>query len=189
MLTRGILRQLLACYCHTGPTALQFTYGPHGKPALSDTSLRLHFNASHSSNVVAFAFTRVGEIGVDIELIRHAMPRQHEIAEKHFSPGEFNQLQSLLETERTEAFFRCWTRKEAFLKARGDGVFGGLNTFEVSIEEDDARLLRVHGESDSHGWWMAPLHGIQAHAGAVAVRSGESSLSCWRVTPDIFRRN
>jgi 4'-phosphopantetheinyl transferase len=184
IVTRGLLRKLLAKYHAPEAGLIQFRYGVHGKPLLEDTNF--HFNTSHSHDLVVFAFTRAGEVGVDIERIRADTPRLREIAEKYFAPGELKPLLAMPDAERTEAFFRCWTRKEAFLKARGDGVFGGLNKFEVSLDEKEARLLRVDGELNSRRWSMAPLHGIGEHAGAVVVRAPECRLSCWRLSPQIF---
>ncbi len=189
ILTRGILRHLLARYCGMEARAIEFCYGPHGKPLLGNTSAQLHFNTSHSNSVVAFAFTRAGEVGVDVELVRSAIPLQIEIAQRHFSPGELNQLLALPDAERAEGFFRCWTRKEAFLKARGDGVFGGLNTFEVSLAKDDARLLSVGGDRKLNSWWMAALPEIKQHVGAVVVQSPECRIECWRVTPEFLAQN
>jgi 4'-phosphopantetheinyl transferase len=184
IITRGLLRRLLARYLNTDPRDLQFSYGAQGKPALNVRELQ--FNTSHSATVAAFALTRRGEIGVDVELIRPSMSRAGSIAEKFFSPEELAALRETPEPNQAEAFFRCWTRKEAFLKARGDGVFGGLNTFAVNLDVNNARLLRIGDDANPGAWWLAPLRGIQHHAGAVAVQAKHGTLRCWSLHPRAF---
>jgi 4'-phosphopantetheinyl transferase len=183
-LSRGILRQLLTKYLAREPLDFEFTIGAHGKPALRDSNL--HFNISHSGDCAVFAFTRAGEVGVDIELLRDDMQRQREIATKYFSVREVEQLEALAEHERNTAFFRCWTRKEAYVKARGDGIFAGLQGFAVSIAPSDARLLHT---ADEGPWWMAALPEFSGYVGAVVVAASECDLSCWRLEPQFLFGN
>jgi 4'-phosphopantetheinyl transferase len=180
-LTRGILRQLLAQYLAADPRKLELSTGAHGKPLLRHHPL--HFNVSHSADCAVFAFTRAGEIGVDIERVRDDMPRQREIAAKYFSAQEAAQLDALPERERNAGFFRCWTRKEAYIKARGDGIFAGLQSFAVSIGPADARLLH---SADERACWMAALPEFAGCVGAVAVFANACSLSCWRLEPALL---
>jgi 4'-phosphopantetheinyl transferase len=173
LLTRGILRFLLGAYLGIAPKQIAFVYGPHGKPAV-DTPEPLHFNTSHSGDYAAFAFTRLGDVGVDIELIRNDLTRREEIAAKYFAPGEREQLRNVIESQRTHAFFDLWTRKEAFIKARGDGLFSGLDQFEVSLHEP--RLLSVNGElSRAGGWQIIALPGIAGYCGAAVVRASRAT--------------
>ena len=130
LLTRGILRLLLSAYSQIAPEEIAFAYGPHGKPFVTGPD-SLYFNTSHSGDYAAFAFTRLGDVGVDIELIRSDLTRREEIAGKYFAAGEREQLRAVPEAIRTEAFFNLWTRKEAFIKELGDGLFSGLDQFEV----------------------------------------------------------
>ncbi len=167
-LTRGILRWLLGHYLQTAPEQLAFTYGLHGKPALVSTGL--HFNTSHSGDYALFAFTRANDIGVDIEQVRGDLARREEIARRHFAPGENEQLQAVPESERTRAFFQLWTRKEAFVKARGDGLFSGLDRFEVSLGEP--RVLSVDGSTAAAGQWqMIGLPEVTDYCVATAVKA------------------
>ena len=163
---RGVLRLLLAQYTGRDARSLAFAYNPHGKPQLTDSEI--HFNTSHSGDYVAFAFTPVGIVGVDIEQIRKDMKEHEAIAERHFAPGEQRQLAVLPESERIRGFFELWTRKEAFIKARGDSLFSGLNTFETSL--DYGCSLRVNGVA-ARDWWMFPLPDVPGYVGAVAVNA------------------
>lgn len=188
IITRGLLRRLVARHASVQADRIVIDQGTHGKPFTNLAGVP-HFNTTHSDALVAFAFTRVGEVGVDVERVRPAIPRQIPIAEKYFAAGELNQLRATPDGEKSEAFFRCWTRKEAFLKARGEGVFGGLNTFEVTLAREDARLLRVEGATSQQPWWMASLPDVDQHVGAVVVQANECRLECWRATPDFFTQN
>ncbi len=179
-ITRGLLRRLLGGHARMAAREVQFACGPHGKPELAALPAGgpLHFNLSHSGDLAVFAFTRAGRVGVDIERIREDMPRKREIAARYFAPGEGEALAALPEAEERRAFFECWARKEAFVKARGDGVFGGLQRFEVSVT-GPARLRGVEGD-----WWIAALPGLDGCAGAVVVEAGRVELKCWRLAAD-----
>ncbi len=178
-LTRGILRALLAAYLGTEPRLIAFREGPHGKPALAhDDSLR--FNTSHSGDYAAFAMTRLGDVGVDLEQVRDETIRGLEIARRYFAPGELSYLESLPEQDRTRAFFDCWTRKEAFVKARGDGLFSGLDQFEVAMNEP--RLLKVTGDSPEN-WWLTILPPVDGYAGAMVVKSKAGTARFWKWDP------
>lgn len=174
-LTRAVLRQLLANYAGQPAHEIQFTLGAHGKPALASPA-GLHFNTSHSGGYAAFAITRLGEIGIDIEEVRADRVRGDEIARRYFAAGEQAGLLALDASQRPRAFFDTWARKEAFVKARGDGLFSGLEQFEVSLSE--ARLLRVpEGRVDD--WWMGALPEIPGYAGAVVVRAARCTPKFW----------
>ncbi|MEW6157222.1 MAG: 4'-phosphopantetheinyl transferase superfamily protein, partial [Verrucomicrobiota bacterium] len=143
---RGMLRELLAQYLRRDPERLVLCYGPFGKPelAMSSSRERLHFNLAHCDDVVLFGFCKECELGVDIEQIR-PLPEAEEIARRYFSANEFRCWQSLPAGEKLAAFYHCWTRKEAVLKARGWGIGTGLDAFEVSLSPDKAAV--VHMES------------------------------------------
>jgi 4'-phosphopantetheinyl transferase len=170
-MTRGILRLLLARYLDANASDIAFDYGPHGKPHLKHPPRSaLHFNASHSGDYAAFALTRAGDVGVDIERVHEDMPRSDEIARRYFAPGEQRQLFALPESERARAFFTLWTRKEAFVKARGTGLFSGLDQFEVALNEP--RVLSVMGaDTGSLNWSMVALPPVADYAGAIVVRA------------------
>jgi phosphopantetheine--protein transferase-like protein len=126
VVARGTLRRLLAGYLDCAPAEIAFSYGPNGKPALPPATpgaAPLHFNVAHSDGLALYAFTRVGEIGVDVERIRD-IPDWESIAELSFSRHELARLRACPPPQRREEFFRAWTRQEAVLKALGTGLAG-----------------------------------------------------------------
>lgn len=177
--TRGILRLLLSRYLELSPREIAFTENVHGKPALAHPPASgLFFNMSHSGEYAAWAITRVGEVGVDIEQAREDVSRLDDIARRYFAPGEQKQLSALPKSEQTRGFFEFWTRKEAFVKARGDGLFSGLDQFEVSLA--DARLLSINSSlEDAAQWWMSTLPSLPGYAGAVVVKAASCSPAFW----------
>jgi len=180
-LTRGLLRTLLAHYLESKAREIVFAYGEHGKPTLREP-VGLCFNASHSGDYAAFAFTRLGETGVDIERVREDLPRREGIALRFFAPGEQAQLELVPEAARARAFYEIWTRKEAFVKARGDGLFSGLDTFEVSLQPP--RLLSIAGDGKAAAQWsMAAFPPVTGYSGAVVVKAPECSCSFWNWSP------
>jgi 4'-phosphopantetheinyl transferase len=184
-LTRGLLRWLLSGYLGTRAGEIAFIYNSYGKPQLAATE-ELQFNVSHTAGFSAFSFTRAGPIGVDIERVRSDMPRLNEIAQRYFAPGEYRALQELKPEERTCGFFRCWARKEATLKAKGDGIFGGLESFEVSVGHSPS-FLRPPRESEAGGSWvLSDLPLVPGCTGAVAVlkyNRSDLAFDHWLATP------
>ena len=174
-ITRGLLRSLLGQYLGRTPQELSFAYNAHGKPEVKNCGV--HFNTSHSGDYATFAFTRAGAVGVDIEKLRDDITRRDQIAEKHFAPGERAQLQAVPEQKRPRAFFDLWTRKEAFVKARGDGLFSGLNQFEVCLGEP--HVVNISGEA-AIDWWMSALPEIEGYSGAVVVNAPSCSPRFWK---------
>jgi 4'-phosphopantetheinyl transferase len=129
--SRGTLRLLLAHYAGAeNPGDLHLSYGEQGKPVLADSDLR--FNLSHTRDLALFAFAREIDLGLDVEDIQ-ASDDLEAVAEQNFAPAERDALLALPQSERTSAFYRCWTRKEALLKAEGCGLFRALDTFTVSL--------------------------------------------------------
>jgi 4'-phosphopantetheinyl transferase len=179
---RGMLRTVLAKYLDADPRELRFRYSEHGKPALAgfglETETDLQFNLSHTQGAVLLGICRKRAIGVDVERVREDLiPR--DIAARFFSVTEQRALFSLPEAEQREAFFRCWTRKEAFLKARGHGLSFPLAGFDVSIgaAEAEARLTTRPDPSEAQNWQILPVPAPEgcAAAAAVAVAGGASA--------------
>ena len=177
-LTRGMLRSLLADYLQTDTREIIFQLGPHGKPALA-AHPQLFFNASHSGDHAAFACTRAGEAGVDIEQVRGHLRRHDLIAQRFFTSAERAELAAVPEPERVRAFFDLWTRKEAFVKARGDGVFSGLEKFTVGLAEPRVRHIT---DGNAAHWWMTALPETDGGAGAVVVQAPKCRACFWRWT-------
>jgi 4'-phosphopantetheinyl transferase len=145
---RGILRDLLARYISRAAATIEFVYGPHGKPAIADTDLKsaVHFNLSHSHGIAVIAIGLRREMGIDVELLRSDFASE-DIAKRYFSRREVDELGRLPAESRAEGFFRCWTRKEAYIKARGDGLHVPLNSFSVSLSPDRFPTLSSVDES------------------------------------------
>jgi 4'-phosphopantetheinyl transferase len=164
---RARLRQLLGRYLGEDPAALEFRYGQAGKPELAGAGLP--FNVSHSDGLAVIAIGGPGRVGIDIERIR---PRSEaDSLGSFFAPGEEAALLALPRGLRERAFFACWTRKEAYIKGRGDGLGFGLDRFEVSVSPDaPASLLRVldHPEEAAR-WELRSLDAAPDYAGALAV--------------------
>lgn len=136
---RGILRRLLAQYLSVPADSFRFEYGEQGKPSLSDFP-NFEFNISHSHDHVVFAFAKDMTLGIDVEFINPKIDCEV-IAPRFFSKNEANALLALPSIERPPIFFNCWTRKEAFIKAKGGGLSIPLDQFEVTLLADDAPEL------------------------------------------------
>lgn len=179
---RGVLRAILARYLDLAPEDIQFSYGPQNKPALADTrqNNNLQFNLSHSQNQALYAFARHREIGVDIEQIR-TMCDAEGIARRFFSARENVVFQALPLQQRDEGFFNCWTRKEAYIKALGDGLSHPLDTFDVSLRPGEpAALLAVRGDSgEVSRWSIRALTPVPGYVAALVVEGHGWTLKCW----------
>jgi 4'-phosphopantetheinyl transferase len=134
ILVRGTLRKLLGRYLDIQPAKVDFVYGPNGKPQLGIHE-RLRFNVSHSDSLAAFAFTSNCEIGIDIEQIR-PLSEMQDLANQLFSAEEASELMSLPDSQREPAFYLGWTRKEAYLKAIGEGLSRPLNSFRIEFDSE-----------------------------------------------------
>ena len=170
---RSALRELLAGYLDAAPEEIEFRYGEAGKPELAQGSLR--FNVSHSHDLALIAMAREWELGVDIERIRTGVEREG-IAERFFSPGEAAALRAMAAEERDEAFFRCWTRKEAYVKARGGGLSIPLDSFDVTLDRERAELSRA---ADAERWRMMTLDTAPGFAAALVVEASVRRLRCF----------
>jgi 4'-phosphopantetheinyl transferase len=169
ILTRSTLRSLAGYYLGTSPQDLSFRYSEYGKPVLDGPS-DLRFNVSHTDGLALIAFVRTREIGVDVEKIKAATDAKT-LAERFFSIRERGALENLSGEELHAAFFRCWTRKEAYVKARGEGLSLPLDQFDVSVAEDELKaLLATRPDSSEAGKWMLrDLPTSPGYAAALAV--------------------
>jgi 4'-phosphopantetheinyl transferase len=180
---RGLLRMILGRYLEVDPGTLRFTYGPQGKPALADLSsgIPLHFNVAHSGDLVVYAATLGRRIGVDVEHLRQGFGGER-IAERFFSAAEIAALRSISDDEKGRAFFNCWTRKEAYIKATGASILRALDSFDVSLAPGEpAALLRAHGDPEEAGRWSLRELDVGAeYVAALAVEGHGWSLTCWQ---------
>ena len=180
---RGILRILLSYYLGGEPESVLFSYGEKGKPVIADefNRERLHFSLSHSRGMAIYAFYLDHEVGVDIEQIRD-ITEMAQLAERFFSASEKTTWRALPESQKKEAFFNCWTRKEAFIKATGDGLSYPLDGFDVSlIPGMPAKLVAIRGDEKAAAPWS--IHDIKpasGFAGAFAIRGQISNIDCRR---------
>jgi 4'-phosphopantetheinyl transferase len=166
---RGALRSLLAGYTGTRPELVRFTYGPRGKPFLEGSG-DLYFNLSNSDERALVGFVRGREIGVDIEYLK-PMPDCEQIAERFFSESERVVLRGIPKESKEEAFFNCWTRKEAYLKAVGEGLAAPLDSFDVTLAPGEPpRMLTLRGDAGAAArWWLEHFRLSPEHIGALAL--------------------
>jgi 4'-phosphopantetheinyl transferase len=175
---RGLLRAILAYYLGVAPKDVSIQYGPKGKPALKNSVWPLHFNVAHSEDRILCAFSLDCELGVDVEVIRR-LDDADAIARRFFAERECHDLFLLTAEERISAFFRCWTRKEAFLKATGEGLSVPLDQFEVSVLPGQVPQITVrNGTAKSAPLWHL-LHFEPAAdcVAAIALGSRPNSLN------------
>jgi 4'-phosphopantetheinyl transferase len=179
-LARGALRILLGRTLGMAPAAIRFVYGEKGKPGLAEPG-RVRFNMSHSGELALIAIGLDCELGVDIERIR-PLPDLQEIAARFFSREEETELMALPEDLREAAFFRCWTRKEAYIKAIGDGLSAPLDGFAVSLRDGEpARMIQIGGDAAAAGAWR--LHHLDVEPGYVAALAYRGERHIIRVSP------
>ena len=169
---RATLRQILGSYLQTDPAALVFAYSEKEKPSLGGTEAAsgIEFNISHSGSIALLAFARQREIGVDVEQIRRDFETA-KIAARFFSAAEQKQLAALPEEQRSEAFFLCWTRKEAYIKATGKGLSLPLHQFDVSLapKEQNALLACRPDPQERAKWVMRDIQVPEGYAAAICV--------------------
>lgn len=185
--SQGYLRQILGRYLHQPPAALVFARTDRGKPFLTRNAdipvgENLRFNVSHSHELAVYAIILEHEIGIDVEHLR-PMPDAEHIAARFFSTTEQAALLALPAEDRNLAFFRCWTRKEAFIKAIGAGLYHPLNQFSVSLAPDEpARLLAVHDNPHEAGAWsLTEFIPAPDYIAALAVRAPLTTIAYWRL--------
>jgi 4'-phosphopantetheinyl transferase len=184
---RGALRTILAGYLGRRPEEVRFDYANYGKPLLAGTNETLRFNLSHSHGLALLAVTLAREIGVDIEFIRDNLERDGELlAERFFSRQEVAVLRSLPTDLRREAFFHCWTRKEAYIKAHGMGLSLPLDQFDMTLHPDEpaALLATRHDPAEAQRWSMRSLLPAAGYVGALAVEGHSWRLECGHWSAD-----
>jgi 4'-phosphopantetheinyl transferase len=184
VMSRATLRRILAARTGDNPRRLRFDYGPHGKPALrQDTAaLRaratgLEFNLSHTQGLGLLALgTGLPSLGVDVEQIERPVELEP-LARRCFEGEEYEDFRTLEGPERTLGFFLGWTRKEAFMKATGEGLARPLDTFEVELRPTEPpRFLRLPEPESPEAWLLEHLAPATGFVGALAVRSSGSPV-------------
>ena len=194
-LSHGALRCLLGFYTASLPVHIQISTRPGGKPYLSGSDLR--FNLSHTRRMALLAFSRGRELGIDVEAIRD-LPDALAIADRFFSRSEQMALSGISDAERGSVFFNSWTRKEAYIKALGEGLSHPLDTFDVSLlPGEPARLVAVHpapiaaqiqsGSNELERWQFAALEPGEGHVAALVVEGRGWSLRCFDAMEFLIR--
>ena len=179
---RATLRRILGRYVGLAPERLEFGYGSRDKPFLKNGSDgdAVRFNLSHTGELALLAVVRAREIGVDVERIR-AVKEHLRLAGRYFAPGEVAAIRALPREVQYEAFFNCWTRKEAYIKALGTGLACPLDGFEVSLAPGSpAALLRINDNPvASSEWFLRALEPGNGFVGAVALKGQGYRVTCW----------
>jgi 4'-phosphopantetheinyl transferase len=180
---RGLLREILGRYLKSSPDSLRFGHTSYGKPYLADQcgGEWLRFNASYSGELALYGVSRQRELGVDIERIRTDIEHM-QIAAEFFSAQEGAALRALPAHLQQEAFFLCWTRKEAFIKSVGEGLSLPLRSFDVSLARGAAAsLLAVRGDArEAARWTLLVLEPGPGYCAALVAEGRDWRLKCWR---------
>lgn len=183
---RAALRSVLARYLKVRATDIRFRVTCHGKPELDDglATTGLGFNVTHSNGWAMFAMARHRNVGVDLEHINPGRA-DPQVAARFFASGELASLRTLPGHDWVTGFFNCWSRKEAYIKATGEGLYFPLDAFEVSLAPGlPARLLRVsESPQERERWAIVDLHALPGYAAALATEKPLASLRCWRWQP------
>ena len=178
----GCLRDVLSRYLRCEPGQLNFSINDYGKPALRDH--KLEFNLSHSGGIALVAVARDRKVGVDVERMRQGISMQA-IARQYFSKAEAAELQILPLEQREAAFFDCWTRKEAYIKAHGMGLSLPLDSFDVSLTPHEPAILRAAcpDPQEAARWTLLSLEVDPLHRSAVAAEGCELEFRYWEWMP------
>ena len=177
VIRRGMLRVILASYLDQHPAQIGFKYNNFNKPAL-EVNTQIFFNASSSQNVAIVAVTPEKRIGVDIEFLDEKFPKM-EIAERYFSPDEVSSIRDLPRELQTAAFFECWTKKEAYVKAIGDGMSHPLPNLVISSKEPDS--LSVDSLcKEARGWSITSFVPETNYIASHAYEAGQQEISYFR---------
>jgi len=179
ILAHACLRDILSRYLHCEPKQIVFSTNNYGKPVLLSEQ-EMDFNLSHSGEYVLIAVTRGHKIGVDVEHFR--MNLEHEkIARRFFSQAENQEFSAIPHEQKVIAFFNCWTRKEAYIKAHGFGLSLPLDNFDVSFAPNDPPVLRATrpDPTEARKWTLLSLDVHPEHAGALAVEGRDLEFRYW----------
>jgi 4'-phosphopantetheinyl transferase len=181
LVAHAALRTILSRYLGCDPHAVHYQVSSYGKPSLKGHA-GLHFNLAHSHELALIAVTALGEIGVDVEHIR-ALDGIDQLARVCFSEQEYQQFHALPNLEGQHAFFHCWARKEAYIKALGEGLSHPLQQFSVALlPTQSARMLSIDGSSEEAAQWTLQSVDLGAeYTAAFAVRATSVTTQCWNL--------
>ena len=178
ILSHGHVRLILARYLGCDPDQLNFSTNEYGKPELQGHSLE--FNLSHSGDFALLAVSHHHKVGIDVERVRQDTELEN-LARRFFSGREYSELMAIPQDQRSAAFFRCWTLKEAYIKAQGLGLSLPLDSFDVALAPDKQPVLRATrpNPNEAPQWSLLSFEVDPEHAGAVAVKSTNPEIKYW----------
>lgn len=174
IVARASLRSILSSYLGLPAERVQFCYGHRGKPALAQTQAKsgLYFNLSHSQELAVCAVTRDRELGIDVEFIR-PIAEAEQIAKRYFSERENASFQTLAKSDKQAGFFYHWTRKEAYLKAEGEGLSANSDRFDDSV-------ATAEGDCKTNRWFLQGFTPAPNYIATVAVEGKGWELAYWQ---------
>jgi 4'-phosphopantetheinyl transferase len=180
IIARSTLRKILSSYLNIKPDRLEFDYSDRGKPSLSDIhgQINLQFNLSHSQELALYAFTNTQKVGIDLEYCR-PMSDAENIAKRFFSTNEYKWISSFTGDAQQSAFFRCWTAKEAYLKATGEGIGGALERIEIDLTGADLFKLKK-GDREISNWLLYNFIPEINYMATIAVEGRAIDISYWQ---------
>src|SRR5712671_3150742 len=180
LIGRGLLRSLLGHYLDLAPQGLRFETAAAGKPHLASGQGQLQFNLAHSGECVLIAIADGRAVGIDVEEVRDDLDAG-EVAAHLFSSDEQRDLETLTGRAKIEAFFECWTRKEAYVKARGEGLSLPLDQFDVSLRPGEpARLIATRPDpAEAKRWHLSEMEVADGYKAALAVEGQGGTLRFW----------
>jgi 4'-phosphopantetheinyl transferase len=176
VIAHAALRDILALYTHAGAAELQFDQGAHGKPKLAApfSACGIDFNLSHSHETALVAVNDRHEIGVDIEYVKSDF-EIFAVANRFFTKREVAALRGLPAALRRQAFYKCWTSKEAFLKAKGTGLSGQLDEVEIALAGENVRI-----QAAVANWTLAELAPRDGYEAALVTKDKPAQALCYR---------
>ncbi len=179
IIARGTLRNLLGAYTSQDPKEITIDYGFHGKPSHKSKS-NIQFNISHSEESIVLGFIKDYDIGVDVEKVKDGIEIEN-IARSFFSEEEVHALLELKKEDHLQAFYNCWTRKEAFIKAEGSGLSFPLNKFVVSLDSTkEARLIETKWDQEERlKWTLTSFELKDDYIGAIAIKGSVAATNFW----------
>lgn len=180
IITRGSLRKCLGLLTEADPTVFKFKYLKHGKPVLEESSqyADISFNVSHSNDIALVAISRKQNIGIDVEKINYETDHQA-LVTRFFSKAEQAEFNTYSESTKAKAFCACWTRKESFIKATGDGVTYGLDTFDITVDPEEQKPTITLHKASTETWSALNLPINDDYMACLASNTDTINVRCW----------
>jgi len=186
IVSHAALRILLGRYLSRPPLGIDFSYNAHGKPRLAGEDQRIRFNLSHTEEIMLVAIVLDTEVGIDIEAVTRHVDYMG-VGQRWFSALESRTLQSLPEDERVDAFFRAWCRKEAYIKARGEGMSHPLQRFSVALDKHEPRLVEHLDDSrETSRWTFLDIDVAEKYRATVVAETAPRQVDCYHLDISLY---